>query len=738
MGELRPLVREVRRRLLATRDSVCLERARLVTEAYRQFADDPPPLRRAKAFAHVLAHMTLDVSSNPVFAGNTSSRPRAWMLIPEHGFALPPQVLLENDGLDHILDDLPADLREFWAERSFGGNQGIGHLAVDMETVVHRGLVALLDDLRRCEGQGKAEQRTYRQAMAIALQAVIDWAQRYADAAESASTETSDPLLRRLHQRVAQACRRVPAFPARDLFEGLQAMVLVHLAVAIEGHGMSVSIGLPDRVLEPFINDDFDADEATDLVAAFMLKITANSVFGRGSKTQAITVGGADHLGRDRCNALTACFLEACNLVRVGDPPLFLRWHPGIDRAIERRAVELLARGLSMPLLVNDLPTTQGFLDAGVSPQDAWEYCVIGCNELGIPGRSALSASAMFGQVQHLALLNEVLLETDDLSRFTSMSDLLAAVEQRMADQLRLARQQGHAHRLRLAQEVPTPFTSALMRGCIERGEDLLVGMKYQMPGVYERGLTNAANALAAIDEVVFGRRELTLAELVEALRENFPDAPLRARLLQAPKWGNDDDRADRWALELVAMRDRVLSDLDREFGDSPHMLCHVVRSLHHLDGQRIAASPDGRLAGTPVADSIGAQTGTAWAGPTAILNSVLKLDAARYYRGGYNLNLLLPPGTATEATLAVLRAFFEQGGQELQIACYDAQTLRAAQANPEEYGDLVVRFAGLSSRFIDLSRVEQDELIERAEAMQASASRVRLCGLRPAAESSH
>lgn len=329
---MKALIQRIRNELMSTEDTVCLQRAYLVTEAYKQYENDPPALKRAKAFAHVLRNMDLDVESNPIFAGNTSSRPRAWMLIPEHGMTNDTQVIIENEGLAGILDgQIPDDLQEFWADRSFGGSSGIGHLAVDMNRVVHEGLESMIAEAQRHIEDGESDEQIYRQAMSIALQAVIDWALRYAGAAESAARLEQDPELREAHLRVAQACKHVPAKPARNLFEALQAMTLVHLAVAIEGHGMSISIGLPDRVLAPFIDDTFDAEFATNLLSAFMLKITANSYLGRGSKTQAITVGGVDHNGVDQCNLLTSCFLEACNRIRVGDPHLFLRWHKQIN-----------------------------------------------------------------------------------------------------------------------------------------------------------------------------------------------------------------------------------------------------------------------------------------------------------------------------------------------------------------------------------------------------------------------
>lgn len=711
---MQSLVRQIRDQLFATPDTVCLDRARLVTAAWREYEALPPPLRQARVFAHVLDHMVLDVQSNPVFAGNTSSRPRAWMLIPEYGVNSCPQVELENESVRGLLDGaIPEDLRAFWATRAFGGNCAIGHLAVDLDRVVNRGLNDILAELNGLEGQGDGEQQQYREAMALSLQAIIRWAGRYADAAEKAAEQETDPVRRAAHWRVTEACRWVPARPARDLFEALQAIVLIHLALTIEGHGMSVSIGLPDRVLARFVGAAFDVDAVADLIGAFLLKITANSVFGRGSKTQAITLGGADADGRDCANALTLAFLEGWNRVRVGDPHLFLRWHEELDEQVKQRALVLLASGSSMPLLIHDEPTAGGFSQAGVAAEDAWDYCVVGCNELGIPGRAADSATARYGTIQHLALLNRMLFDGNP-ERFGSMDDLLAEYERRLGENLRQSRRNGSQHLVRVMTERPMPFTSALMRGCVSQGRDFLVGMPYHFAGHYERQIANTANALAAIEQLVFTEHVCTLAELVASLRANHADAPLRQRLLAAPAWGTDDDRADRWALRLLTLRERVLLAIDGETGQR-HLVCHVVRSLHHLDGKHIAASADGRFAESPVADSIGAVPGRPQPPPTALLNSVAKIDAAHFYGGGYNLNLTLPAGSSDPAYLHFLvEAFFGEGGQELQINCLDPAVLRDAQRHPERHSDLVVRFAGFSGRFVDLSRIEQDELIAR------------------------
>ncbi len=545
---MRRLIQRTRDTLFTTPDTLCLERARLVTEAYRRWEGQPPAVLRARAFAYVLGRMTLDMRTNPIFAGNTSSRPRAWMLLPEYGFTVPDQAVIEDPRFEGFLDGnaIPRELREFWRERSFGGGAAVGHLAVDLDRVLSRGLEGIIAE---AESQTDSDSETYRQAMVICCHAVIAWAKRYSEAARQAAKSCPDRVEKAAHLRVAEACHRVPAKPARNLFEALQSIVLVQLAIHIEGHGYSVSPGLLDRVLEPFYED---TPEITELLAAFMLKLSANSLWGSHSKTQTITLGGLDSTGRDRCNPLTLRFLEAVELIRMPDPHLFLRWHEKIDAQVKERAMAMLAAGLTMPMLVGDEQTAAGFISAGIRPEDAWDYCVIGCNELGIPGKMADSAAGP--GLNHLAVLNETLESADTIG---SMDALMAAARTRMKDALASRMRNWSNHRPVIGQKMPTPFTSALMDENVARGTDLHVEMRYNRPGIVERGLVNVVNALAAIEQVVF-TEGLPLPKLVEAMRGGFPDESLRLRLLKAPRWGQDDDRADRWARAWLEMRESV------------------------------------------------------------------------------------------------------------------------------------------------------------------------------------
>jgi formate C-acetyltransferase len=449
-----------------------------------------------------------------------------------------------------------------------------------------------------------------------------------------------------------------------------------------------------------------------------MLMLAANSAFGSHSKTQPITVGGVDAEGNDAGNSLTLSVLRACALARVPDPSVFLRWHRNLPGEVKIQAVRMLASGASMPLLVGDAETIPGLTGAGVSPEDAAEYCVIGCNELGVPAKLIWDAL----RLPEAELAREAVLsaEGEELPGAEALIEKMAAdASHRLRGGLR-GRFDWHR---RCAREVPMPFTSALMAGCVEAGRDFMVHTKYPFLNVRSSGFSNAVNALAALERLA--EEGVLLAELRAALRTNFEGHEgLRAAILAAPKWGNDEERADRWALAWQERRTRILRELEAE-GNCPRLLMEmVVRSLHHLEGARLEATPDGRLGGEPLADSVGAVLGTAREGPTAVLNSVCKLRPAEHWPGGYNLNLTLPVTDwggeeMTDKLRALIDVFFANGGQELQINCLDAGVLREAQEHPERHPDLIVRIAGFNALFVKLSAREQDEIIRRAEAAE-------------------
>ena len=718
---MKNIIRTCRRTVLSAPDTVCTERARLATEGYTMFADEPVPLCRAKTLNHILSSMTLDLDTNPVFAGNMSTGPRKWMLLPEYGFHIPAQAVTENPSLAGFLDGntIPDDIRNFWKNRSFGTHAGHGHLIPDNKRLVEQGLEGIIKEAEENMEHNGSRSDEYREACIISCKAVIQWARRYAEHARAAVTGTDDPQRASCLERISEACMRVPAESAQSLFEALQSIVLVQFAIHIEGHGYSVSPGRLDQILAPFYHD---GDTVSELIEAFLLKICANSLWGSHSKTQPVTIGGMDKNGQDLSNGLTRLFLEACESMRVPEPTLFLRWHENMDDRIKEKAVSMLSSGLSFPLLIGDRQTVAGLVRCGISPEHAADYAVIGCNEVGIRGKLIWKSATL----PEARIFREYLLskEADNASSAEEMLENLGQrAEHHLLEQIPALLERWK----RIEEAVPTPFTSALMNGCAARGRDLAGELHYPHINIRSSGFSNLVNGISAVHELVFRQQTKTVKDFRNGAEHNFNGCgTLREDIRRAPKWGNDDDRADDWALAWISKRDTVIARV-REAGEYPPLLMEmVVRSLHHVEGSRLEATPDGRTSGTPLADSIGAVLGTASAGPTALLNSVCKMDSAQYWPGGYNLNLALPLTAWTTDVLrakltALIDVFFSGGGQELQINCIDPDMLERARQDPEQYRDLMVRIAGFNAFFVKLSPEEQEELINRA----AESSRV-------------
>jgi formate C-acetyltransferase len=268
-----------------------------------------------------------------------------------------------------------------------------------------------------------------------------------------------------------------------------------------------------------------------------------------------------------------------------------------------------------------------------------------------------------------------------------------------------------------------TPFTSCFFDGCIEQAHDMVEGTKYNILSCGGIAFANMVDCLAAIRAVVYTRKEATLEEVAAACGANFKGyEALRAKLMAAPKHGNDD-RAVKDLVELVErLRDEPVKEVCRDPRDgTPFGNCHVVRSGAVLGGRNTPATPDGRLAGTPLASSVAASAGCEKSGPTAVLNSILMMNPVKSWQSGYNVNLrferkmLTDPGNRAKVR-TMLNVYFTRGGQEMQINCVDAETLRAAQKDPERYRDLVVRVAGFSEFFTKLAPCIQEDLIARTE----------------------
>jgi formate C-acetyltransferase len=404
-----------------------------------------------------------------------------------------------------------------------------------------------------------------------------------------------------------------------------------------------------------------------------------------------------------------------------------------IDQDFFDFCLETIAGSTCFPLMMNDLAVPEMLQGLGVSREDSFDYVPVGCNEIGIPGK------AYFNPVAHVNYLEAVSramtggrgyegdrtppIDTPEPEAIETFEDLLDVVEDYIALQI----EESYAWGVGLLQAQmrwgQTPLTSCFFDGCIDEAHDLTQGTKYNLLSCGGTFFANMVDNLAAIREVVYEKEQATLTEVLEACRANYQGYErLRQQLLSAPKHGNDDPRLDDLIERVQAMRDRPMKTICRDPRDgTPCGNTHITRSAAVRVGSQWPATPDGRLAGTPLASSVAASCGVEERGPTALLNSILKLDPVQSWQSGYNVNIrfhrnVLADPDNREKARAMLNTYFQRGGQEMQINCADTAMLREAQKNPERYRDLVVRVAGFSEYFVSLSKDMQEDIIARVE----------------------
>jgi pyruvate formate-lyase/glycerol dehydratase family glycyl radical enzyme len=784
----------LKRRHLEVEQEICPERARYFTESFRGSLCEPMIVRRARALANVLEKMTVFIEPGELLAGKQAGRLRAAPIFPEFTvdwlldeidelprrpadrFAVRPEVreeLLEicrwwqgRTVQDRCLATLPQEVQEAYriGALSATGNMtsGDGHIMLDFPKVLSVGVRGIIREaeeglaaLDPCD-PASVGKHSFLSSIRIVFGGVIRFAERYAELAERLAGEEAEASGRAELQRVARACRRVPADPPESFAEAVQSVWFIHLISQIESNGHSMSLGRLDQYLYPYYRRDLEqgllsAGEAEELLGCLWIQLFgvtkarpwSHTRFSAGGPTyQNLTLGGVDSSGADAANELTFLCLDSVARTRLPQPNVSVRCHNGTPPALLRKCVEVIALGFGMPALHNDELMIPSLLARGVSLEDARNYAIVGCIEPIIPGKQGYRSAGMsftnFPKILELALAGGrdpktgVCLCPDErrLAAFGSFPEVLEA----------FARQMSHFVRLRIAGElvidaaieelVPEPFCSGLVQDCLKRGKTPKEGGSvYDLVTGPETGVTNAANSLAAIRELVFERRVLSGRQLEAALDSDFagPEGEqIRQMLLnKAPKFGNDEDSVDLLAREVYLIFIRELEKYKTaRWGRGPlgciSYPCTATISANVPSGLCVGASADGRKAGEPLAEGGSPFRGTDLRGPTAVINSVAKMPNM-LITGGNLLNQKLAPGclAAPEGRAkleALVRSFFEKKGWHIQFNVVSAQTLRAAQKSPEQYRDLVVRVAGYSALFGNLEPATQEDIIARTE----------------------
>ncbi len=749
--------------------TIGLHRARVFTDIFRQHEAKPWIVRKALALQEYLKTVPLYVREGDGIAGAISEAPGAMPVMAELGIGENGIYTSERpDRVGHLTGQVPEDIREYWMNRNawglyrteilkqrpyekpdqvpqtlqykFVSNQG--HLCPSYRELLRAGLKGLMQKVaKRLGAESDSEKRAFLTAAGHSLAGVSTWAARYGEFLAGEAGRCADAGRAAELREMSRIASKVATEAPGTFREALQLVWFVHQAIHIEGHGYSCTPDRLDQLLLPYYEADLKAGRIDDvgvlrLAENLTLKMYDNSFWGpEHHLTQGFVMGGSTPDGRDQTNRLSWLFVEGSTNLSLPEPLIWIRWHPNIDQEFFDFCLTRLLRSTCFPMIWSDKAIPAALMELGISREDAFDYVPVGCNELAVPGQWYYNPGAHAGYLGAIEAAitsgkglkgqwkwKDIAPPVGELDTFEKFSGAVAAY-------LRKSLEQSYHNSMQILEAQMrwgvTPLTSCFFDGCIERGKDMALGTKYNYLSCGGIAFANAVDCLGAVREVVYEKKEATLDQVAAACAANFKGHErLRAKLLAAPKHGNDDPRLDGIIRLVEEMRDKPMKEICRDprdgsqFGNS-----HVVRSGAVKQGLVTPATPDGRLAGTPLASSMAASSGQEHSGPTAVLNSVCKTDSAKSWQCGYQVNIRFHKGMVADDAQrqklrAMLNVYFERGAQELQINVVDTAMLRAAQKDPAAYSDLVVRVAGFSEFFVRLTPEMQEEIIARMEHM--------------------
>ena len=755
-------------RYLETRPSVCTERARIAAESYRRTEAEVPIIRAARALNAVLRRMTIWILDDELILGHWAETFRGVPVWPEWGVH-PPQLGFQShdprlvpsvsaqaqqelqelisywqgkNPTERVCAQLPQQVNAAREASLWYWHLGVtrnraGRYLVDVPTIVSKGFNGIKKEARArlkeidLEQAGALDRQSFYRAVIIVCDAVAAFAKRHAAAAREAAKDASGERKRELEE-LARICERVPANPAQTLWEALQAVWFAFMIGSLEAGGDSISPGGLDQVLYPYYRADIEAgriakDRAQELLESFLFKFGENSTPGADldSHVNSITIGRQTEYGKDATNEMTYMLLDALEHVRLPKPQFGLRVNKGTPRQLLARAIDVMRVSGGRPQLNNDDAIIPALLRRGVPIKEARDYSIDGCQHFTTYSRKDHSAWFNLAKGLDLALNNGIDrmsgrqfgARTGVPTSFADFDALMAAFKRQIQHGVTMLNTESEVTDAALRGEVNLPYASIHVRGCLQRGLDVLAGGGgYNWTGMHAVGLATVANSLAAIKKVVFDERKATMAELTDALDKDFEGyEALRQRLLQAPKWGNDDDYVDSLGIEIA---NTWMDECDKHVcRTDPHKPGPTIPGFHSLTfnlsfGEATAATADGRKAEEPLSDGIAPSVGSYRGGPTAVFCSAAKVDHGRSWTSSLTLTLNEP--TDVVATLAKTY-LTDMGGTHLMGNLVSPDTLRDAKAHPENYRDLLVRVAGFSARFVELSESMQNLIIERA-----------------------
>lgn len=629
--------------------------------------------------------------------------------------------------------------------------QSVGEITPDYQDVLFKkGFGGIIDEAK--ENISKLsktdpediKRREFYDSIIITSEGIIDIANRYADKSEAMAESESNSKRKEELIKISNICRKVPEHPPETFYEAIQFLWFTQIGGILSENPLALNIGRFDQFMYPYYKADIESgemtkDEIQELIEALWIKlsewvwtISANTAefFAGYNQFQNLTVGGKTRDGRDATNDLTIMSLKATERVKTHQPGLSVRVHQDSPKEFLDQITHLVSKGTGFPAIHSDSAGYQMLLNAGYEPEDARDWSNCGCvvphfrktgewtSAVNINFTAALEYTLNRGKSRING--EQIGLEQKDPKTFTSYSDIEDAFYEQFDNLMHhsvvatLLAQKLHK------EMVPRPFLSSCIEDCMIKGKDLVdSGAKYNIgPVLTGIGLAVTANSLAVIKKLVFEDKSVSLETLIDALDNDWEGyEETRDLALQVPKYGNDIDYVDNLARDIANHYYRVGHSY-KDINGNNFLTAFMGISNYLPTGKVVGATPDGRKAKAPLSEGVSPYAGTDTSTPLSAMRSAAKLNQ-EMHSGGTLLNLRLNEELVNtkrgQSNLAsIIQSFFALGAFHVQFNTISTETLRKAQENPDDYKDLLVRVAGYSTQFVNLSRSMQDAIIAR------------------------
>ena len=779
-------IRKLREQSLNAENRISAERALLITEFYQSgMADaEPVPVQRALAFKYILEHKYICVNEGELIVGERGPAPKATPTYPEiciHSLQDleilndRPKVSFKSDettraayrdiiipywkgksNRDRIFQNLPQEWKEAYTAgvfTEFQEQRAPGHTALGIK-MFRTGLLELKEEI--AESLAKTDlvndpegvdKRDELRAMDIVCDAMIRYAERYAERLEELAAEEKDPVRKKELEKMAAICRRVPAHAPTTVHEALQHYWFIHLGVVTELNPWdSFNPGRLDQSLYPLYKKQLEEgtvtqEEVYEMLQSFWVKFNNHpsppkvGVTAEESNTYTdfclINVGGVKEDGSDGVNEMSYILLDVIREMRLLQPSSMIQVSKKNPDRFIRAAVEIIKTGFGQPSVFNTDALVQEMLRAGKDVRDARNGGCSGCVETGAFGTEAYILTGYFNLPKILELtLNDgfdkrtgkqIGLKTGTATDYRTYEELFAAYKAQVQHFMRIKLTGNNIIERIFMKYMPVPFLSVLIEDCIRNGKDYMCGgARYNSSYVQGVGLGSITDMLTALRYHVYDKKTIAMETMEKALANDFKGfEELQYQLVyHTPKYGNDDDYADEQEVQVFDMYYDVLSGHKSPRG-ADYRVNMLPTTCHVYFGKVTGATPDGRNAWKVLSEGISPVQGADTNGPTAVIRSAAKIDHIK--TGGTLLNQKFTPSLlSTEEgcnnLVHLIRAYFRMDGHHIQFNVVDADTLREAQKHPEDYRDLIVRVAGYSDYFNDLGEDLQNEIICRTE----------------------